>query len=219
MQISQQLEQALIREISNRCASVLATVPLGDERAASALEKALGCNRTKSDEPSGVNSLSSAKQHLFAESTPPVSALDESLKLSNWPGEPRECVEIVRSIQAEAARGVPFDQMAVFLNSPGEYRSHLEEAFNRAQIPVYFAQGSTAPDPSGRAMLGVAFMRRRRTFGASLCGVLIVGSSAGSGGEQRSGSSGRVRRTNCFASARDAGGCEHVTVTSNSAFS
>src|SRR6185436_11930532 len=79
----------------------------------------------------------------------------ETLKLSNWPGEPRECVEIVRSIQSEAARGVPFDQMAVFLNSPGEYRSHLEEAFSRAQIPVYFAQGSSSPDPAGRAMLAL----------------------------------------------------------------
>ena len=45
--------------------------------------------------------------------------------------------------------------MAVLLNSPGEYRSHLEEAFSRAEIPAYFAQGSTAPDPAGRAMLAL----------------------------------------------------------------
>ncbi|MFN2511697.1 MAG: PD-(D/E)XK nuclease family protein, partial [Pyrinomonadaceae bacterium] len=83
------------------------------------------------------------------------SKLDGSILLRNWPGEPRECVEIVRSIQAEAAKGVPFDQMAVLLNSPGEYRSHLEEAFSRAEIPAYFAQGTTAPDPAGRAMLAL----------------------------------------------------------------
>ncbi|MGI9168150.1 MAG: PD-(D/E)XK nuclease family protein [Pyrinomonadaceae bacterium] len=155
LQVSDRLEVALVREIALRSANVLATVPSGDERVASALEVALGCKRQLSDAVGPVNSLSSAKQHLFAESMPPVSALDESLKLSNWPGEPRECVEIVRSIQAEAARGVPFDQMAVFLNSPGEYRSHLEEAFSRAEIPVYFAQGSSGPDPAGRAMLAL----------------------------------------------------------------
>jgi len=155
VQVSDSLEVALVQEIARRSVDVLATVPLGDERVASALEAALGCKRQMSDAICPVNSLSSAKQHLFAESMPPVSALDESLKLSNWPGEPRECVEIVRSIQAEAARGVPFDQIAVFLNSPGEYRSHLEEAFSRAEIPVYFAQGSNAPDPAGRAMLAL----------------------------------------------------------------
>jgi ATP-dependent helicase/nuclease subunit B len=104
---------------------------------------------------SDAKSLAFAKQHLFAESAPAASPLDQSLRVNSWPGEPRECVEIVRSIQAEAAQGVPFDQMAILLNSPGEYRSHLEEAFSRAQIPAYFAQGSTAPDPAGRAMLAL----------------------------------------------------------------
>ena len=92
-----------------------------------------------------ATSLSFAKQHLFADSAPSINPLDQSLLLNSWPGEPRECVEIVRSIQAEAGQGVPFDQIAVLLNSPGEYRSHLEEAFSRAEIPAYFAQGSTAP--------------------------------------------------------------------------
>ena len=96
-----------------------------------------------------------AKEHLFENSAPPHTPLDSSILLRNWPGEPRECVEIVRSIQAEAAQGVPFDQMAVLLNSPGDYRSHLEEAFSRAEIPAYFAQGTTAPDPAGRAMLAL----------------------------------------------------------------
>ncbi len=105
--------------------------------------------------PAAANSLSFAKQHLFEDSAPPVSPLDQSLRVNSWPGEPRECVEIVRSIQAEAAQGVPFDQMAVLLNSPGEYRSHLEEAFARAEIPAYFVRGTTAPDPAGRAMLAL----------------------------------------------------------------
>jgi hypothetical protein len=81
--------------------------------------------------------------------------LDSSVHLSNWPGEPRECVEIVRNIQAEATAGVSLDQMAVLINSAGEYRSHLEEAFARAQIPAYFFKGTSAPDPAGRALLAL----------------------------------------------------------------
>jgi len=112
-------------------------------------------SHSAADSPSVANSLSFAKEHLFEDSAPPRTKLDSSILIRNWPGEPRECVEIVRSIQAEAAQGVPFDQMAVLLNSPGEYRSHLEEAFSRAEIPAYFAQGTTAPDPAGRAMLAL----------------------------------------------------------------
>lgn len=149
------LEIELIREIALRSADVLATVPLGDEAAIAALEAALNCKRNTSPPAVPANSLSAAKQHLFAESTAPPTSLDDSLSLSSWPGEPRECVEIVRNIQNEAARGVAFDQMAVFLNSSNEYRSHLEEAFNRAQIPAYFSRGSIAPDPAGRAMLSL----------------------------------------------------------------
>jgi ATP-dependent helicase/nuclease subunit B len=37
------------------------------------------------------------------------------------------------------------------LRSPQEYRSHLEEAFGRANVPVYFTRGAVRPDPAGRA--------------------------------------------------------------------
>jgi len=219
--VQSRLESRLIGTIAAEASEVLVTVPRGDERTISALEKLLHSDRNEkrsvqearstkrpevtrsglstksvSDSSPGTlfdlftdslsdsanslsgttnslfnstnslsdptnslsdspNSLSFAKEHLFEDSAPPLTKLDSSFVLRNWPGEPRECAEIVRSIQAEAARGVPFDQMAVFLNSPGEYRSHLEEAFNRAEIPAYFAQGSTAPDPAGRAMLAL----------------------------------------------------------------
>src|SRR5207249_4517640 len=86
---------------------------------------------------------------------PPPAAVDGSVALSSWPGEARECVEIARGVQGEAARGVPFDRMAVLLRSPAEYRSHLEEAFRRAAIPVFFARGTTRPDPAGRALLAL----------------------------------------------------------------
>lgn len=179
------LENMFIRQLAAWSPDVLVTAPQGDERTITALEELLQCKRsnrsTKPDEvtPSPLfetaaysesegapaegrpysvataNSLALAKEHLFEDAAPPHTKLDSSIVLRNWPGEPRECVEIVRCIQAEAAQGVPFDQIAVLLNSPGEYRSHLEEAFSRAEIPAYFTQGTTAPDPAGRAMLAL----------------------------------------------------------------
>src|SRR6185312_8958379 len=113
------------------------------------------CARHDNTPSKASNSLGLARLHLFQESAPAPAELDGSVRLQNWPGEPRECVEIVRNIQIEAANGVPFDQMAVLLNSPSEYRSHLEEAFTRAEIPAYFTQGLTSPDPAGRAMLAL----------------------------------------------------------------
>jgi RecB family exonuclease len=154
--VRSQLENKFIRELASRSPSVLATIPQGDDRTARFLEDSLQCSRTlDSDRAAPSRSLDLAKQHLFESSAPAKAELDTSLNLSNWPGEPRECVEIVRKIQAEAKQGVKFDQMAVLLNSPGNYRSHLEEAFARADIPAYFVRGTTAPDPAGRAMLAL----------------------------------------------------------------
>src|SRR5207249_4996029 len=102
------------------------------------------------------------KSHLFELGEPPAAALDDSVSLSSWPGEARECVEIARGVQAEAARGVRFDRMAVFLRSPAEYRPHLEEAFRRASIPVFFSRGTTRPDPAGRALLALLACKTER---------------------------------------------------------
>lgn len=145
----------LIRELASHSPDVLAIVPLGDDKTASSVEDLLSCRRNFLAAGSQPNSLSLAKQHLFEDTTPAPSTLDESMVLASWPGESRECVEIVRSIQAEAENNVPFDEMAIFLNSSSTYRAHVEEAFARAQIPVFFAEGATAPDPSGRAMLAL----------------------------------------------------------------
>jgi hypothetical protein len=153
--LHEKLEIELVRALVAHSPRVLATVPQGDERTIAAVENALGCHRTNTPPTKARNSLSFLKQHLFANSAPPVTPLDSSVTLQNWPGEPRECVEIVRRIQVEAAQGVPFDQIAVLLNSPGAYRSHLYEAFGRADIPAYFVRGTKVPDPSGHAMLAL----------------------------------------------------------------
>ena len=51
-------------------------------------------------------------------------------RLFSAPGEGRECVEIARRILEEARRGVPFDEIAVFVRSPERYAGLLEHAFH-----------------------------------------------------------------------------------------
>ena len=153
--LTSKLEADLIAALSKRAPAVFATAARGDERTIGFLEHALDCKATVTAASGQTNSLSSLKLHLFENSKPDKSELDESVVLTSWPGEARECVEIARSIQREAATGTAFDRIAVFLRSPVEYGLHLEEAFRRASIPAYFARGTSRPDAAGRALLAL----------------------------------------------------------------
>jgi RecB family exonuclease len=155
-------EVALLAALARSAPDVLATAPAGDDGSRERLAAALGCIASPLEAPRRDASLAALKSHLFDLGEPPPAALDQSVTLASWPGEARECVEIARGVQAEAARGVPFDRMAVFLRSPGEYRPHLEEAFRRAAIPVFFARGTTRPDPAGRALLALLACKAER---------------------------------------------------------
>jgi ATP-dependent helicase/nuclease subunit B len=152
-------EAALIKALVLRAPSVLATAARGDTRTIGMLRRALGCKAEEVFSVAPASSLATLKTHLFEDSKPRKAALDESVTLSSSPGEARECVEIARRVQAEAARGIAFDRIAIFLRSTGEYRPHLEEAFRRAAIPAYFARGTTRPDPAGRALLALLACR------------------------------------------------------------
>jgi ATP-dependent helicase/nuclease subunit B len=150
--VTSALEEALLGALAGAGAPVLATVPAGDDEAERRLTRALG--RPVTHLPvRGAGALVRLQSHLFASSTPPPGRLDDGMQLRAWPGEARECVEIVRAIQAEAAAGTPFDRMAVLLHAPTQYASHLEEAFGRAEIPFFFARGARRPHPAGRALL------------------------------------------------------------------
>lgn len=154
--IASACEADLVAALARRAPAVFATVPLGDERTRDLLAAALGVAPTTAD-PDGDegSSLARLQRHLFAPSTPAPAPLDETVTLLSWPGEARECVEIARRIREEAARGVPFDRMAVFLHAPREYVPHLEEALRRAEVPAFFARGTRRPDPAGRALLAL----------------------------------------------------------------
>src|SRR4030095_2853844 len=92
--LSSKLEADLIAALWKRAPSVFATAARGDERTIEFLKHALDCKTIASADSNQTNSLSSVKRHLFENSKPDKSELDESVVLTSWPGEARECVEI-----------------------------------------------------------------------------------------------------------------------------
>lgn len=159
VQAASSREEQLISALAARAPSVFATAACGDPRTIASLERALDCKAIAAEGSPSHTSLASLKRHLFEDSECPPAKLDETVTLTSWPGEARESVEIARAIQREATNGLAFDRIAVFLRSPVEYGSHLEEAFRRAAIPAYFARGTSRPDAAGRALLALLACR------------------------------------------------------------
>jgi CRISPR/Cas system-associated exonuclease Cas4 (RecB family) len=155
--IASAAEEAFIGALAARAPRTLATAVTGDARSVAALARACGTAPEPAPGPSATpaSALGRLQIHLFSDVDPPKGALDDSVRLSAWPGEARECVEVARAIQVEASAGVPFDRMAVAVHAVGEYAAHLEEAFGRANVPYFFARGTARPHPSGRALLAL----------------------------------------------------------------
>ena len=162
------LEERLISAIADRAPDLLALTPTGDDPTLAHLSAALGVpgeplRLRRAHGPRGHRSaqaipapLARLQAALFDDADAAAAPLDDpSVTLLSAPGESRECVEIARRIRSEAARGVPFDRIAVLLRSPGTYRAPLSEALRRADIPAWFAPGTIAPDPAGRALLSL----------------------------------------------------------------
>jgi RecB family exonuclease len=152
--IESALESSLVAALCARAPSFLATIPAGDELTKSSLELAL---KTQTIELAGengsqANSLRRLQDHLFGHA-PEESSLDSTVNIVSAPGEMHEAVEIARRIHDEARRGVAFDRIAVLCHVGERYGPYLEEAFNRAGIPAYFATGTRRPEPGGRALL------------------------------------------------------------------
>src|SRR4030095_11668435 len=132
---------------------VLATCPDGDEFAIGALTE-LGGTVERLDE-SETSDLATLRRHVFTLDRPPERERHGDVRLFSAPGEGREAIEIVRRVLDEAARGVPFDQMAVFLRVPLQYLGLLEHACARGGVPAYFDRGTRRPHPAGRAFLAL----------------------------------------------------------------
>src|SRR5579885_1340644 len=150
-------ERDFAAAMARRAPSFIATVAAGDERSAAMLADALGVGIADLDEQESGDaaSLSLLQRHLFSESVPPARELDETVTVMSAPGEMHECVEIARRIAREAARGAPFDRIAVLLRDPVRYVPHLQEALARAGIPAHFSREARRPRPGGRALLAL----------------------------------------------------------------
>ncbi|MDP1571327.1 MAG: PD-(D/E)XK nuclease family protein [Vicinamibacterales bacterium] len=149
-------DEALLRALLDAAPDVMATVPDGDDATLEAFRRAGITEHPLAGEAGGT--LSHLQRHLFAAASPAASdarAWGNEVQLFSAPGEGREAVEIARRVLAEAARGVPFDKMAVLLRAPHTYFGLVEHAFARADVPAWFDRGTRRPDPAGRAFLAL----------------------------------------------------------------
>lgn len=148
--VNSEADALLLKAVIAAARSAIVTVPPGDTRTLAALD----IRGSAQARPAG-DALTRLQHYLFADDTPPVGTIDDSVILFSAPGEGREAVEIARRMLQEAARGVPFDRMAVLLRAPQTYLGVLEHALERAGIPAWFHRGTRRPDPAGRALLAL----------------------------------------------------------------
>jgi hypothetical protein len=151
--IASAAERAFVAALASRAPAALATVPAGDQRTLAHLPPGLaGAVEVRDD--GDTTALARARRHLFAEDAP-AGEPDESVTFFSAPGEAREAIEVARRILDEAARGVPFDEMAIVVRAPESYWGPIEQALERARVPAWFARGTRRPDPTGRAFLAL----------------------------------------------------------------
>ena len=153
--LDSQAEREFVAALAKTSPDVLATIPDGDVFAREALVAAGGDIEDRPDPAAAATDLASLRRHIFTSARPPVRFPAGDVRLFSAPGEGRESIEIVRRVLDEAARGVPFDEMAVFLRTPHQYLGLLDHACARGGVPVYFDHGTRRPDPAGRAFVAL----------------------------------------------------------------
>ena len=151
--IDADVELGLIKALLARARRAFITLPFGDVATLTRLQT-LGLREELREQKDGSD-LAALRRYLFADRVPPDREPAGDVVFFSAPGEGRECVEIARRIRQEARRGVPFDEMAVFLRAPDRYVGLLEHAFRRAGIPAWFDRGTRRPHPAGRAFAAI----------------------------------------------------------------
>jgi CRISPR/Cas system-associated exonuclease Cas4 (RecB family) len=153
--LDSQVERDFVAQVIECAPAAMATIPAGDTFARDAFAS-MGAAIEDLDEIPGLDSdLATLRRYVFTLDRPPARAPAGDVTLFSAPGEGREMVEIVRRVLDEAARGVPFDEMAVVLRAPQPYLGLLEHACARGGVPVYFDRGTQRPDPAGRAFVAL----------------------------------------------------------------
>jgi len=148
-------EQEFVWALASRAPDVLVTIPDGDDFAGTAMREHGLPIDVLPDEAVAAGDLLHLRRHVFKKDPPAERERAGDVTLFSAPGEGREAVEIVRRVLDEAERGVPFDEMAVFLRTPLPYLGLLEHACARGGVPVYFDRGTRRPDPAGRAFVAL----------------------------------------------------------------
>ena len=146
-------EGELLAALAETSSDLFATVPDDDDFALTQFARVGAEVETRAEFE--VSDLSRLRRFIFSSERPAPRERAGDVALFSAPGEGREAVEIVRRLLDEAARGVPFDEMAVFLRTPQQYLGLLEHACARGDVPVYFDRGTRRPDPAGRAFLAL----------------------------------------------------------------
>jgi ATP-dependent helicase/nuclease subunit B len=166
-------EEQLVAALVAASREVLATCPVADDLARRAFVHA-GGRLDVQTEARGTD-LANLRAFLFNDEPPEERELDGSLEFFSAPGEGRECVEVARRILQETRRGVPFDQMAIFVRAPQSYFGLLEHALRRAGIPAWFDRGTRRPHPTGRAFLALLACASERLSAARFAEYLSLG--------------------------------------------
>ena len=152
--IDSRVEQDFVAALVSRARDVLATADPDDRAATDALAAIGATIESREDTAARHSDLLHLRRYLF-KPDPPLRERTGDVRLFSAPGEGRETVEIVRRVLDEAAKGVRFDEMAVFLRAPQHYIGLLEHACARGGVPAYFDRGTSRPDPAGRAFVAL----------------------------------------------------------------
>ncbi|MGA8731065.1 MAG: PD-(D/E)XK nuclease family protein [Terracidiphilus sp.] len=153
VQITSVAEHKFLTALKARSSAVFATIADGDERSISAYR--MIADEYLADSATATTSLDRVQHYVFGPTPESSYKEDGKVQFFSAPGEGRECVEIVRRIQAAAKSGMAFDHTGIALRSPQTYAPMLEAALERAGIDAYFARGVRRPDPSGRAFVAL----------------------------------------------------------------
>ena len=108
------------------------------------------------------------RRYIFLSEPPPARGRAGDVRLFSAPGEGREAVEIVRRVLDEAARGVPFDEMACRAAHAAAL-SRAARARLRPRGRAGLVRSRHAPSRSGRARVHrAAVLRVRAALGQAL---------------------------------------------------
>ena len=191
----------------------LATVPDGDRFTLDALT-ALGgtvehlegaeCSVQSAGPPVTISDLDCLRRYVFQTERPArTRARRRRASCSRRRAKGARRVEIVRRVLDEAGRGVPFDEMAVFLRTPQQYLGLLEHACARGGRAGVLRSRHAASRSGGTRVHRAAVVRRRRAVGQALRRIPVARPGAALHRRARgSRGAGRAARRRVFRSRR-----------------